>query len=153
MQRIRTQMEVNKVVEMGAEMHPYSRFHKWPLNLERSAFILNAIRDEDSVFPFYAEDGDGNIVAVLVGEVTSDHSVDVRIASSLMLYAKSSAVGALKLCRLIRGFEEWAQSRADMVSIDVSGGIKDARLASLLEEQMGYGDGGRRVVKEIHHGS
>lgn len=152
MERIRTKIDIEKVVAMGARMHPRSRFSKWPLDLNRSRFILGRIKDEDSVFPFY-EEVDGAIVALLIGEVAGDHSVDVRIASTLMLYAEDSAVGALKLCRLIRAFEDWAQSRADMVSIDVSGGVADERLAVLLEERMGYGPGGRRVVKEVDHGA
>jgi hypothetical protein len=152
MQRIRTDVDIEKVVAMGARMHPRSRFSKWPMDLDRSRFILERIKDADSVFPFYAEE-DGAVVALLIGEVASDHSVDVRIASTLMLYADDSALGAIKLCRLIQAFEEWAHGRADIISIDVSGGVQDERLAALLEERMGYGPGGRRVVKEVDHGA
>lgn len=152
MRKVETSEDVERVVAMGVRMHPRSRFSRWPLDTNRAFYILNQIKDADTVFAHYMEH-DRRIVAILVGEVATDHSVDVRIASTLMLYAEETGLGALNLCRLIRVFEAWAAGRADLVSIDVSGGVQDERLAGLLERRMGYGDGGRRVVKEIGHGA
>ena len=139
--------DIDAAIRFGDEMRRRSRFRGYPLHWERSAFILSELILNPDVYS-RAVDVDG-LQGVLLGEVTTDLFVDVQRASTFFLYARQAA----QIVCLIKDFKAWAAPRAHFVTVDVSGGVDDARLLNILERRTGLAPAGGRVLVEVSHGS
>jgi len=138
--------DIKAALKLGEDMRKRSRFSAYPIHHGRSVFVLSDLIASPSVYTrVYDDDG---LQGVLVGEVTTDFFVDLDKAGTIFFYANS----IMALLRLVKDFENWAAGRAHMISVDVSGGVDDERLAGVLKNRAGLAPAGGRMIKEFNYG-
>ena len=141
-----TTEHIPAMLELGRAMSAESPYRDYPLNEERTQFILREILGEPSVFAKGAFH-QGELVGLLIGEVSSHMFIDVLLASDLVVYVKPSGRGTFAAKQLTDAFASWAEEQgAHFSKIEVSAGINNER-AEALFELCGYENGGSLMLR------
>jgi len=130
------------MMQLARQMHAEGVHRDFPLNEERTAYIMQYLIGEDDVYTKGWFDKHDQLVGFMAGEIIEDLWVDMKIATDHAFYIRPSARGGRGAVAMIRGFEEWAWERgADVVRPVVYAGVNNDRAGQLLL-RMGYEDAG-----------
>lgn len=130
------------MMSLARQMHAEGVHRDFPLNEERTAYIMNYLIGEADVYTKGWFDKHDQLVGFMAGEIIEDLWVDMKTATDHAFYVKPSARGGRGAVALIRGFEEWAfEQGADAVRLVVYAGVNNERAGQLLQ-RMGYEDAG-----------
>ena len=121
-----TTADIPKILELGHRMNAESPYNAYPLNMARTAHIMQEILGQDGVFAQGSFKDD--LKAMLIGEINQHLFMDVMIAQDLVVYSVPSARGGIQIKQLVDNFHVWAKDNgADIVKIDVDAGINNDR--------------------------
>ena len=121
-----TTSDIPRILELGHLMNSESPYNAYPLNMARTAHIMQEILGQDGVFAQGAFNE--NLKAMLIGEINQHLFMDVMIAQDLVVYSAPRARGGIHVKQLADNFRVWAKDNgADIVKIDVNAGINNDR--------------------------
>ena len=132
--------DVPRLLRIAELMHAESLYSMYPLNLERTKYILEELIPQYQVYTVGVE-VDGVLVGVFLGEVTTDLWAEVHVARDIILYMVPEYRGGGHGVRLLKGFRKWAEPLSDVVVISVFAGIDNEKMSGLLT-RLGYSDAG-----------
>jgi len=140
--------DIPSLLKLGGRMHKRGRFKGYAMDPSRAEYIFTDILGKPGVFARSAWDSSSPI-AMLFGEITQDLSINVNIARTILMYGEGGFSAASSLRKLVKDFETWARREgADLVYLDISGGVDDYRSAHLFS-RAGYEQAGYPMLKEI----
>lgn len=140
--------DIAALLQLGGRMHKRGRFKDYAMDPARAGYIFADILGKPGVFARSAWDSSSPI-AMLFGEITQDLSINVNIARTILMYGEGGFSAASSLRKLVKDFETWARREgADLVFLDISGGVDDCR-TSLLFSRMGFQQAGFPMLKEL----
>lgn len=140
--------DIPALLQLGRRMHERSRFNKYDMDADRARYIFTDIIGKPGVFARSAWVSSSPI-AMLFGEITQDLSINVNIARTILMYGEGGFSAASAMRKLVTGFEAWAREEgADLVRLDISGGVDDYR-SSLLFARAGFERAGSPMLKEV----
>jgi len=135
-----TLSDIPVLMQIAELMHVESIYNEYPLNRDRTKFILEELIPKEEVYTKGVE-VDGSLVGVFLGEVTTDLWAEVQVARDIILYMIPEHRGGGHGVRLLKGFRKWAEPLSDIVVISVFAGIDNEKMARLLD-RLGYSDAG-----------
>ena len=125
--------DVNEVTMLVKHFVADSVFKKWQFNFGRTAYILESIYKEDTVFAQVLEK-DNRIVGFFIGQVQTNEWVDCDIATDLGFYIEEEHRKGTWGVRLIKNFEAWASDKSDLIRLNVFAGVNNDNTSRLLEK-------------------
>ena len=132
--------DIPVLMKIAELMHVESLYSEYPLNRDRTKFILEELIPKKEVYTKGVE-VDGSLVGVFLGEVTTDLWAVVQVARDIILYMIPEHRGGGHGVRLLKGFRKWAEPLSDIVVISVFAGIDNEKMSGLLS-RLGYSDAG-----------
>jgi GNAT superfamily N-acetyltransferase len=132
--------DIPALMQIAELMHVESLYSEYPLNRDRTKFILEELIPKEEVYTKGVE-VDGSLVGVFLGEVTTDLWAEVQVARDIILYMIPEHRGGGHGVRLLKGFRKWAEPLSDIVVISVFAGIDNEKMSGLLD-RLGYSDAG-----------
>lgn len=136
------------MLALAVEMHREGSARDYPLNLERTAYILSRLVGTSTALVCGAFDGQV-CQGVLVAEVASHLFVDMLVAQEHALYVRPEARGGRSFLMLMRHFEHWAAEQGvDVIHISDELRGSEGRLGRLLL-RMGYAPHGGSYQKRM----
>lgn len=140
--------DIPALLQLGGRMHKRGRFKNYAMDPARAGYIFTDILGKPGVFARSAWVLSSPI-AMLFGEITQDISIDVYCARTILMYGEGGFAAASAMRKLVKDFEVWAKGEgADLVYLDISGGVDDYR-SSQLFASMGFKQTGYPVLKEL----
>ena len=135
-----TRDDLPTLMQLAEVMHAESVYAEYPLNTDRTEYVLATLLDADTVFCKGAE-VDGNLVGVFFGEINIDIWADVSVAKDIVFYVLPEHRAGGQGVRLIKSFYQWTSGRCDEVVLSVYAGVTNAATGDILA-RMGYADAG-----------
>ena len=133
--------DLDRLMELAAEMHADSVYADYPLNVGQTSHILTALIESPDAFTMGAV-FDGELIGAYIGEVVSDLWAEVRIGIDHAFYVAKAHRGGAAGVRLIRSFEQWAsQQGADVIRPVVYAGIDNDGVSQIML-RLGYEQAG-----------
>lgn len=103
--------DIDRVVEMGREMHGESAYAFLPYDADKvRALVARIIEHPESYCGLVVEDGQ-RVVGILGGYLTDYFFCDEKLACDLVVFVEPEYRGSPAAGRLIHGFCEWARQR------------------------------------------
>ena len=140
--------DIDRLLELGAEMHAKSAAAKYPFNREKARAVLNVFLTVPGTFA-YGVEIDGTLIGGFIGVASTHYFLDLLIAKDVVIFVTENRRGAFAATKLCKMFEEWAAGEgADECCIDLSSGIEHDRNAKLFTH-LGYSRVGETLRKEL----
>lgn len=139
--------DLDRLMELAAEMHAEGVYADYPLNVGQTRHILTALIESPTAFTMGAT-SDGELIGAYIGEVVGDLWVDAKIGVDHAFYVAASHRGGAAGIRLIRSFEQWAaQQGADVIRPVVYAGIDNEGVSQIML-RLGYEQAGTVFKRE-----
>jgi GNAT superfamily N-acetyltransferase len=135
-----TEGDIDTVIKLGVSMHQESYFKHFNYNGEKlNNFLSHMVLTPEQYCALVAEK-DGTIIGFFLG-FTNEHWFGTdRMSCDLACYIIPSERGSMAGVKLMKAYEEWANSNnVKEIVIGVSTGINTDRTSGLFK-RLGYGD-------------
>lgn len=149
--RAATIYDIDKMIELGEQMHAESRFASMPYDKTKlRSYGYLALDKPDEWGVFIAEDDRGEVHAMIAVYVSPFYFTDERThTNDFFLYVSKGRRGGLAAARCVKAVEAWAaEVGVDEIQFGITAGIDD-NAAERLYRGLGYNTTGRIMTKGV----
>jgi GNAT superfamily N-acetyltransferase len=149
--RAETIYDIDKMIELGAQMHADSRFASMPYDkVKLRSYGHLALGKPDDWGVFIAEDKTGEVQAMIAVYVSPFYFTDERKhTNDFFLYVAKGKRGGIAAARCVKAVEAWAaEVGVNEIQFGITAGIDDDA-AERLYRALGYNMTGRIMTKGV----
>jgi GNAT superfamily N-acetyltransferase len=144
-----TAKDIPEMVRLGSLMHKESAYAAFDFDFNKVANNFKFWVSSPDYFVAVAKDEDGNLIGGYCGYVTEYFFGKDLIACDLGLFIDPDRRGGMTAVRLIKAFEDWAQSKGAKEVCPGTTTMVAPERTSRLYERLGYKVVGSIFKKEV----